>query len=360
MLPKPFYDPAKSYDENYAEGPFGVFVDGEVYEEKGEPKFEFLGHKVYLPFGIGAGPLLNSAFMRGAFDKGFDLAVYKTVRSSSHPCHPFPNVLAVHPEGNLTLEMAKVKPLIADTDYTSPISITNSFGVPSKEPSVWQEDFRKAKTYERKGQLAILSFMGTAWEGQGRDAFIDDYVLTAKLAAETGAKVLEVNLSCPNIGDTGLVCYDLDMAEKICERIRNVIGLTPLILKVGYYADDGQLKNLVEIAGQYAQAIASINTIQAAIIDEKGNQALPGATRMKSGVCGASIMWAGLDMTRRLALLRAERGMNFEIVGVGGVMKLADYVKYREAGADAVMSATGAMWDGNLAAAIKGVAYNPT
>ena len=46
-------------------------------------------------------------------------------------------------------------------------------------------------------------------------------------------------------------------------------------------------------------------------------------------------------------------GLDFVIVGVGGVIRPDDYKAYREAGANAVMSATGAMWDANLAREIK-------
>ena len=46
-------------------------------------------------------------------------------------------------------------------------------------------------------------------------------------------------------------------------------------------------------------------------------------------------------------------GFDFAIVGVGGVIRPDDYKAYREAGANAVMSATGAMWDANLAREIK-------
>ncbi|MFH1200924.1 MAG: dihydroorotate oxidase, partial [bacterium] len=107
MLLKPFYDPEKSYEENFQKGPFGAFSDGEVIEHKSEPKYNFLGSKVNSPFGIPAGPLINSNFCKGAFEKGFDICVYKTVRSSHFPCHPFPNVLSVKVDGNLTPEKAK-------------------------------------------------------------------------------------------------------------------------------------------------------------------------------------------------------------------------------------------------------------
>jgi dihydroorotate dehydrogenase (NAD+) catalytic subunit len=352
MLHQPFYDPEKSYEENYEKGPFNAFVDGKVYTQPGEPVCEFMGQKVYLPFGIPAGPLLNSRFIKGAFEKGFDITVYKTVRSGIFPCHPFPNVLALHESGDLTMDKLE-KPLVADAQYSEPLSITNSFGVPSKDPTIWQEDAKKAISYEGKGQVMVLSFMGTVRENQTQQEFIDDYILAAKLSQETGAKVLEVNLSCPNIGNEGLVCYNVEVTKKVAEGIRNVIGNTPLTLKIGYFKDDAQLKQIAEIAAEYANSIAAINTLQAEVRDKDGNQALPGKNRLRSGVCGHSIKWAGLEMVTRLKKIREDNNLKFSIEGVGGVTTPEDYKEYRDAGADSVMSATGAMWNPLLAQEIK-------
>lgn len=349
---EPFYDPNRSYEENYQKGPFGVFADGEALEITKKPEFDFLGEKVNSPFGIPAGPLINSNFCKGAFEKGFDISVYKTTRSGIFPCHPFPNVLSVKVEGDLTYEKAQTK-LVADNDYASPLSITNSFGVPSKEAKVWQEDVKKAISYAKEGQVLVLSFMGTVREHQTPEEFVKDYALAAKQAKETGVKVLETNLSCPNIGNEGLVCYDLDMTEKVCAAIRKEIGGTPLIIKVGYYTNEEDIKKLAEIANTYADAISAINTIPAEIVDKDGNQALPGPNRKKSGVCGAGIKWAGLEMTKKLKKIRDEMGAKFKIIGVGGVMTADDFFEYREAGADFVMSATGAMWNPYLAKEIK-------
>jgi hypothetical protein len=82
MLHTPFYDPNKSYEENYREGPFGAFAhpqtpkrsDGgqadngsTAVEPRGAiPKYDFLGFKVNSPFGIAAGPLLNGKFCKAA------------------------------------------------------------------------------------------------------------------------------------------------------------------------------------------------------------------------------------------------------------------------------------------------------
>lgn len=352
MLHVPFYDPTKTYEENYEMGPFGSFEKDAKYQEKEEPQYDFLGFKVNLPFGIPAGPLLNSNFVKGAFSNGFDIAVYKTVRSSIYPCHPFPNVLSVKVDGDLTIENLKT-PLVADDNYHEPLSITNSFGVPSRDPSIWQEDAKRAISYEGLGQIMVLSFMGTVKKDQTQQEFIDDFVLSARLAKETGAKVLEANLSCPNIGDEGLVCYNLPVTEEVVKGIRNAIGHTPLILKIGYYENDDALLRLAQIANEYANSVSGINTLPAQIVDEQGQQALPGPNRKKSGVCGRAIKWAGISTVKRLNKIKQNNDFKFSIEGVGGVTEAFDYFDYMKSGASSVMSATGAMWNPKLAIEIK-------
>ena len=53
---------------------------------------------------------------------------------------------------------------------------------------------------------------------------------------------------------------------------------------------------------------------------------------------------------QKLKKLRAEFNYNFTIIGVGGVTIPEDFFEYRDAGADIVLSATGAMWNPYLAA----------
>lgn len=350
----PFYDPGKNYEENYDKGPFGEFANGKIYTRKSKPIHNFLGQKIYLPFGIPAGPLLNSAFVKAAFEKNFDICVYKTVRSDSFPCHPFPNVLFVDAPQNLYPEEALRLRASAKTNKpTNQISITNSFGVPSRKPEVWQEDVKKAIKSTGLGQVMILSFMGTVREGQTPKEFVKDYAKAARLAYETGAKILEVNLSCPNIGNEGLVCYNIETTREVTREIRREIKDTPLILKIGHYQNKSKLDEIAKIAQKYAEGISAINTLQTEVVDRSGNQALPGKNRLKSGVCGTSIKWAGLETTQFLHNLRRRNKYSYQIIGVGGVMTPEDYFDYKDAGADAVMSATGAMWNPLLALEIE-------
>lgn len=231
--------------------------------------------------------------------------------------------------------------------------MVGSFGVPSKDPTMWQEDVKKALSYQKKGQVLVLSFMGTVRSDQTQDEFIEDYVLAAKLSKETGVKVLEVNLSCPNIGNLGLVCYNLEVTKKVLKGIRKAIDTTPLIVKIGFYQEDTQLQKFTEIANEYANSIAAINTLQATIVKPNGKQALPGKQRLRSGICGHAIKWAGLDMVKRLADIKREKKYSFSIEGVGGVTTKEEYNEYVKAGANSVMSATGAMWNPMLAQEIK-------
>ena len=84
---------------------------------------------------------------------------------------------------------------------------------------------------------------------------------------------------------------------------------------------------------------------------EAGNEVFPG--RPKAGISGAPVKWAGLEMTRLLKQYRDEFGYSYKVVGIGGVLNAQDFQEYRDAGADIVMSVTGAMWDPQLAAEIK-------
>jgi len=305
---------------------------------------------VNLPLGIAAGPLLNGRFVKAALDKGFDLPVYKTVRTRKYASHAWPNVLAVHPKGDLGFD---TEPLVGDENYNEPLSITNSFGVPSFDPEFWQPDIADAVAHAKRGQVVVASFQGTTSGHGDVQAYIEDFALAARLLKETGVKIIEANLSCPNEGTANLLCFDVDRARQVVERIREEIGSLGLMVKAAYFRDEERLRKFVREVGPIVDGIVAINTLPAKILDANGQQALPGEGRLSSGVCGQSIKWAGLEMSGRLAKLREEMGLEFSIIGVGGLSDAKDYQAYREAGADAAMMATAAMWNPRLAQEIK-------
>jgi len=351
-----FYDPTKTFDDNFDHGPFPLDT-GEPYQNTGEPAQTFLGKPVYLPFGIPAGPLPTAKHTSEAFRRGFDIVTYKTQRSVSFPCNEFPNVVYLDVQGDLTLEKA-AQPLLGHRDpQTTPdkLTITNSFGNPSRGPEFWANDLKQAVAGRGKGQFLIMSVVGTIQDGFTSDDYYNDFANAAAEAAAANPDAIEVNLSCPNVASEGVICYTHDAVVEICKKTKAKIGNVPLVIKVGYYAPAQQelLESIIKDAAPYFDAVCAINTISAPIVDEEGEQLLPGEGRLKSGCCGAGIKWAGLDMVKRLDALRKANGYAYEIIGVGGVMNPAHYKEYISSGADAVQSATGAMWNPNLAAEIK-------
>ncbi len=351
MLRTPFFDPNKTYYENWEQGPFGEFTDGIVLPV-GNPRFDFLGEKLAYPLGIPAGPLLNGAFVKAALDKGFDVPVHKTVRSRTRKSNEWPNVLGADIAGDLTLEMAQ-KPIVVRNEYKEPLSITNSFGNPSYEPEVWQKDLRECVAHAREGQLVMCSFEGTKWEESFTPQdYVNDWVNGMQMLKDAGVRVVEANFSCPNEGAASLLCFDVPKVKHITSAIKAKIGDTKLIIKIAYFGE-AELRELVKETGSIVDGYSAINTIPAPVVTPEGTQALPGAHRVKSGICGHAVKWAGLDMTRRLASLRKEFGMSYGIIGCGGVTVPKDFKEFRDAGADVVMTATGAMWNPYLAKEIK-------
>ena len=254
---EPFYDVSRSYEDNYEQGPFGAFAealkDGNGADAAGTTSegasASFLGQPVNLPFGIPAGPLLNSRFTTAAFRMGFDLATYKTVRSRAWGCNPFPNVLAVHPkaaDGSLTPGSAELdEGVLADTNYETPISISNSFGVPSQSPDAWQPDMRAAIEAAGPGQVLVPSFQGSRVEGMSEEEYIADHATTARLVKETGAKLMVMNTSCPNEGHNRLLCHNPLLVGRITEAVKQEIGDIPLMVKLAYIPSDGDLELMV-------------------------------------------------------------------------------------------------------------------
>ena len=355
--PATIFDPNKTFDDNFDHGPYPKLSTAQVIKNTGKPSYTFLGYPIYFPFGIGAGSLPTSKHVAYSFEHGFDVICYKTMRSTVFPCNEFPNVVYLDVAGDLTLEKAK-KPIVGHRDSTQPVeevTITNSFGNPSRGPGFWIEDMKKAVQAQGEGQLLIASVVGTIQEGFTQDDYYNDFAKTAELAASTGVKAIEINLSCPNVANEGIVCYTYDAVIEICKRTKKAVGDIPLIAKMGYFSEEQEelLTKIVLDTNQYISAFSGINTIQAAVVDEDGNQLLPGEGRLLAGVCGAGIKWAGIDMVKRLNKLRKKHKLSYEIIGIGGVSRPVDYQEYREAGADVVQCVTAAMWNDNLATEIK-------
>lgn len=326
----PIYDIHKTYAENAANGP--VF-DGPIFKRgKCEKWMDFLGMRVRSMIGVPAGPLLNSTWVALAANLGFDIPVYKTIRSEAHPGHRLPNVAFVNAEGRQIERPGKL------TDLT----ITNSFGMPSKSPDFLLEDIEKANRSLSEGQVMIVSVVGTPNRGV---SFAEDFVRTALLAKEAGAKIIEANFSCPNVDKAEGILYQApDTVHEYARLIAKAIHPVPLVLKVGVFDNEQQMKSaLLAAARGGAQAICGINSVRMRVappLDEG---------RKTSGICGGAIRESALQFIRNAAKIIREDRLGLTLLGCGGIMLPEHFALFFEAGADVSMSATGMMWDPYLA-----------
>ncbi len=342
----PTYDITKTYEWNYENGP--IFLD-KIPKRKPGKKIKLFDFEINSPLGVPAGPLLNSNWVKLYAELGFDIPIYKTVRTEYRAVHPAPNCVFVDTHGQLKAQQINTKLTKLENDPKSfeDITITNSFGVPSKEPKHWQADIEKANSYMGDGQIMIVSANGTPREGED---IAKDYARCAVMAKEAGAKIIEINYSCPNlVSKEGSIFTDPEVSSKISKQVKKELGNTPLIIKMGYFKDKALLAEVVKANAKYVDGIAGINTITMQVYNKKGEQALPGEGRLKSGLCGGGILDLSQEFTTDLAKLRKENNYDFIICGVGGITKPEDFDKRLAAGADIVMSATGAMWNPLLA-----------
>lgn len=365
------YDPTRSYEENFADGPFPTWnFPSRKFPRlrfSGEPAFRFLGQSVSLPFGVPAGPLLNSRFVRTAWDAGCAVATYKTVRSRSVASHPFPNVTQIQTsDGSGQLHgseeppqvVAKMFPPIEALDHVSrEVSISNSFGVPSQAPEFWIRDVEELRNAPL-GCALVLSFQGT--RDQSSDAFLADTVKTMQLAEEAQSRravsgspasslLLEVNLSCPN--EKGQPVY-----QNVVESKKILAALhaarrpqTKMIVKVGVLSDEACLR-FVDGVAPHVHAISSINTVYSEIRAADGGVIL-GSKQAYGGVCGDLIYSENLLMLRRLVAARKALGLSekeLEIISVGGINRVERVLQALEMGASSVQAATACMWDLSL------------
>ena len=343
MFTVPLYDTKLSYEENFKNPP--------VYQPKvrfkGTPSVPLFGHNVYAPVGIAAGPLLNSEFIKAAVNMGSNIATYKTVRTGRRDCLAYPNCVFLNPE------CAVYPDGTAHSQDEESDTITNSFGMPSGHPDEWMPDVEIAQRYvdENPGSMMIVSVVGTP-DDQVSDQIgylAGDYARCAALAKEVGARVIELNLSCPNVRkDLGAIYADKDLTARIICATRKEIGKEiPLLIKVGYWQNSRTMREVVPAALQAGvTGIVGINTISMKVLNKAGAPALPG--RETSGVCGAGIDWHAIKWLNAITDLRSEMSYNFVIGASGGIVGSDGFKDRLYRGADFALTATGAMLDPNI------------
>lgn len=322
--------------------------------------YKFLGYDLISPIAIAAGPASGKLWTDFYFKMGFGMVMQKTRRTTFRPSNLTPNVAIVHTKKPLTREDLN-KPLVASADpndFEEFQSITNSFGNPCSDLSDWAEELSRQSKSVPAGQLLGCSVTATALgESSNCNVYLgsnptnalivetaSDLLIGATAAVLNGAKLIELNLACPNVTENAeegemfqnpqLVAYTLAEFKR---RFPNV----PIGFKFGIYKSKDQMKKVFTLAGENLDFVSGINAIPMTVLAKDGSEILPG--RKTSGVAGLADQIIALEHIEWAAQIREEEALKYEIIGGGGIIKIADVDRYRNAGADIVQVATVAM-----------------
>ena len=341
MTSLPRYDWHQTYQWNYDHAPDPPCVD----EPPLAGDWTFCGRPVASPLGIAAGPLLNGRWCLYYAALGFDVVTYKTVRSDFRACYPLPNLQPVEC-GSLDGGEAN---LAASNDFYGSWAV--SFGMPSQAPEVWRADIAETRRRLPSHKLLNVSVVGTMQSGWSIEQLADDYAMCAGAAAESGADSLEFNLSCPNVNTCDGQLYQKPSdASLVAERVRQFIGLRPLVAKIGHFRHPRDIGSLLEAIAPHVDAVATTNCVAARVVNREGTACFDGGPR---GIAGTAIFDASLRQTEAISQYATKHHLPIRVIGVGGISTIQHVRQYLNAGAEAVHLATAAMQNPNVGLSIR-------
>ncbi len=162
---------------------------------------------------------------------------------------------------------------------------------------------------------------------------IEEYVeCTRMLDSEAGIKGFEINISCPNVKEGGLIFgNDLKMVGKITSLVRGVTN-KPIIIKLS--PNVSTISDFAEVVKKEGgDAVSAINTLIGTAIDIKTRK--PKLANVTGGLSGPAIKPVALAK-----VLEIHRKVNIPIIGVGGIMDYRDALEFMIAGASAFQLGT--------------------
>ncbi len=302
------------------------------------PGGRLFDHALNSPLGIAAGPLLNSKWIEAYARIGYDVLTYATVRSTFAPALALPNIRTV--ENREQAAVATRRPGL-NGDLTLAISL----GAPSMQPEVWRKDVTRARERIGKGQVLIVSVLGTVPAGGERESLITDYALCARWAAEAGADAVEVHLAWPDpFSDQPQAIYEnLPLSAQILHRVRTSVSV-PVIAKFGAFRSPRLLHDTATKLAAWASGFSLVHGFQRRVLDEAGNAAFEGSGRDRADIVGGDTYPAASRQIVELLAWRRAGCWDRAILGVGGLTTPERAHEMLREGANAVLVATAALY----------------
>lgn len=157
---------------------------------------------------------------------------------------------------------------------------------------------------------------------------VEDYGMMAAKLDVDGVDGVEVNISCPNVKEGGIVFgTDPQAAAAVTEAVKKNTS-KPVIVKLSPNVTDiTVMAKAVEEAG--ADAIALINTLTGMVIDTRSWKPLLG--NITGGMSGPALRPIAVRM-----VWQAAQAVRIPILGLGGITCGQDAIEFLLAGASAV------------------------
>ncbi len=171
---------------------------------------------------------------------------------------------------------------------------------------------------------------------------IDEYLkVCSRLDRIEAIAGLELNVSCPNVGDGLVFGTDACRLGELVRRVREVVQRAVLIVKLSPNVTDitATARAAVE-AG--AQALSMINTFVGMAIDVE--RRVPLLANMTGGLSGPAIKPLAVNLVYRVHRQVAGPA-GIPIIGMGGIGSWSDAVEFMLAGATAVGIGTACFMD---------------
>ena len=176
---------------------------------------------------------------------------------------------------------------------------------------------------EKYGMNVIVNISGST---------VEEYGILAQKLDVPGVAALELNVSCPNVKDGGIVFGTDPAAAAAVVKEAKAHTSKPVIIKLSPNVTDiVQMAKAVEAAG--ADAISLINTLMGMEIDIERRRPVLG--NITGGLSGPCVKPVALRMVYQVS-----RAVNVPIIGMGGISCWQDAVQFFLAGADAIAVGT--------------------
>lgn len=203
----------------------------------------------------------------------------------------------------------------------TPAGMLNSIGLENPGSEYFlQETLPKLKKYAAP---IIVNIYGHS---------VEEYAKVAEKLDVDGVAMLEINISCPNVKEGGLVFgTDKKCAAQVVKAVKTATS-KPVITKLSPNVTDiVEMALAVEDAG--TDAISMINTLLGTKIDIETQRPVLG--NVVGGLSGPCVKPVAVRMVYQVA-----QKVHIPIIGMGGIMNGADAIEFMLAGASAVAVGT--------------------